>query len=337
MVLFLPWAFYQATAAGNDLRVNAVNTASAPQVSMVVEPPAEQPDNSATAESCSVTIDGESVACTVTPMASDNLSVALVIDTSSDLTAQELAAVQNGAVEFLVRLPHGARVEVIGAASEPQVVAPLSADRAEALSAITALRAGGSRVTTAGAMLAAESLGSAPPGPHAIVVYAHGPDENGPSAEELSEAALQANAVVNVIPTGAESFWPSVVDRTGGVVLPPTGAADIAQSYRRLATMLDEQYVLTFEAPGELPATAQVAFHTGDQEYRTVVNLPDADTEQAAPMESSEGSRGIGQVDDGPVFPVAGLERDLRRRRQLARSLKREDVLLVQHGRQASI
>jgi hypothetical protein len=47
---------------------------------------------------------------------------------------------------------------------------------------------------------------------------------------------------------------------------------------------LGDQYLVTFEAPGELPAVAQVAFQTGDQEYRTVVNLP----AQAAPAESSE-------------------------------------------------
>ena len=111
---------------------------------------------------------------------------------------------------------------------------------------------------------------------------------------------LQADAVVNVIPAGAESIWPSVVDRTGGVVLPPTGAADIAQSYGRLAAMLSGQYLVTFQAPGELPAVAQVAFQTGDQEYRTVVNLPDADTEQAAPTE------GRGIVGLVPLV-VAGL------------------------------
>ncbi len=98
---------------------------------------------------------------------------------------------------------------------------------------------------------------------------------------------------------GAESIWPSVVERTGGVVLPPTGAADIAQSYGRLATMLSEQYLVTFQAPDELPAVAQVTFQSGDQEYTTVVNLPDADTEQAAPTEE----RGIVRL----VSLVVGL------------------------------
>jgi hypothetical protein len=253
---------------------------------MVVAPPSTPPEDGSEEESCLVTIDGEPVATTVTPMASNSLSVALVIDTASGLTSQELAAVQSGAVDFLLGLPPEANsMVVVTAGGQPQVVAPLSERRAEALSAISALEVGATRATTSATMLAAQSLESGAPGPRAIIVYAHGPDENGPSVEQLSEAVLQADAVVNVIPAGAESIWQSVVDRTGGVVLPPTGAADLARSYGRLAAMLGEQYLVTFQVPSELPAVARVAFQTGDQEFTTVVNLPDADTEQAAPTQ----------------------------------------------------
>ena len=291
-------ASHPAAAAGDELRVIAVHTASAPHVSMVVEPPST-PQNGSEKESCTVTIDGEPVATTVSPMASGDLSVALVIDTASDLTTQELAAVQSGAIDFLLGLPQEANSMVVTAGGKPQVVAPLNAHPAEALSAISALEVGGSRATSAATRLAAESLQSGPPGPRVIIVYTGGADEQGPSVERLSEAVLLANAVVNVIPAGAESIWPSVVERTGGVVLPPTRAADIAQSYGRLATMLSEQYLVTFQAPDGLPAVAQVAFQSGDQEYRAVVNLPDADIKQAAPTEG----RGVGLVS----LVVAGL------------------------------
>jgi hypothetical protein len=273
--------------------VIAVHTASAPDVSMVVAPPAEQPDNSATVESCSVTIDGEPVSCTVTRMASDSLSVALVIDTASGLTSQELAAAQSGATEFLLRLPDGARTMVVTAAGQPEVVAPLSGRRAEALSAISALRVGGTRATMPAAMLAAQSLESAPPGPRAIIVYTHGIDEQGVLTTRLSQAVLRSEAVLNVIRTDTDPLWPSVVDQAGGSVVTTT-AENIAQSFGDLAATLGEQYLVTFEAPGKLPAVAQVAFQTGDQEYKTVVNLPDSEPAQAAPTESSEGSSGLG-------------------------------------------
>ena len=93
------------------------------------------------------------------------------------------------------------------------------------------------------------------------------------------------------------------------------------ESFGGLATTLSDQYLVAFEAPGELPAVAQVAFQTGDQEYRTVVNLPDAGAAQAAPTESSGGSpdRGVfwlvAPVVAGLVLTVLGLF--LRRARQM--------------------
>jgi ABC-type multidrug transport system fused ATPase/permease subunit len=164
---------------------------------------------------------------------------------------------------------------VVAAGGEPEVVAPLSERRAEALSAISALRVGGSRATMAATMLAAQSLESAPPGPRAIIVYAHGLDEQGVLADRLTQAVMHSEAVLNVLRTGTDSLWPSVVDKAGGGVV-TTSAENIVQSFGDLAATLGDQYLVAFEAPGELPAVAQVVFQTGDQEYRTVVNLPDA-------------------------------------------------------------
>jgi von Willebrand factor type A domain len=261
---------------------------------MVVAPPSTSSKDGSEEESCTVTLDGEPVATTVSPMASGDLSVALVIDTASGLTSQELAAVQNGATEFLLRLPGGAYTMVVTAAGQPQVVAPLGGHRAEALSAINALRVGGSRATMPATMLAAESLESAPPGPRAIIVYTHGPDEQGMLPDRLSQAVLTSEAVVNVIRTDTDALWPSVVEQAGGVVV-TTNAENIVQSFGDVAATLDDQYLVSFEAPGKLPALARVTFQTGDQEFTTVVNLPDSGPAQAAPTESSGGppTRGI--------------------------------------------
>ena len=175
---------------------------------------------------------------------------------------------------------------VVTAGGKPEVVAPLSEHRAEALSAISALRVGGSRATMAATMHAAQSLESAPPGPRAIIVYTHGPDEQGMLPDRLSQAVVTSEAVVNVIRTQTDALWPSVVEQAGGLVV-TTNAENIVQSFGDLAATLDDQYLVTFEAPGELPAVAQVAFQTGDKEYTTVVTLPDASQAQAAPTEPS--------------------------------------------------
>jgi von Willebrand factor type A domain len=314
-LLLVPLVSYPALAAPPEgPRVIAVHTASAPRVSMVLAVPAAQPDMGLAPEALSVTVNGRPVSTTVTPMASRSLSVALVIDTASDTTPNVLEAVQSGATEFLLRLPEGVRTMVVASGGDPRVVAPLSPEPADALSAVSALRSGGTRSTTAGTLLAAQKLAMAPPGPRAIIVYSHGSDERGPSIEQLTHAVARAEAVINVVQTRGDDSWSQVVDRTGGAVL-RTATAQVVQSYGRLATALDEQYLVAFQAPGELPALAEVAVKYGDVQSRTVVGLPEAGMSADAAEPQSE--RWPAVVLSGLVLiALAGLALDLRAHRR---------------------
>jgi hypothetical protein len=311
----VPLVSYPALAAPpEDPRVIAVHTASAPRVSMVLAVPAAQPDMGLAPEALSVTVNGRPVTTTVTPMASRRLSVALVIDTASDMTPEVLEAAQSGATEFLLRLPEGARTMVVASGGDPRVVAPLSPEPADALSAVSALHSGGTRSTTAGTLLAAQQLATAPPGPRAIIVYTHGSDERGPSVEQLTQAVARAEAVINVVQTRGDDFWSQVVDRTGGTVL-PTAMAQVVQSYGRLATALGEQYLVAFQAPGELPAVAEVTVKTGAAQFRTLVGLPAAGTSADAAKPPSE--RWPAVVLSGLVLiALAGLALHLRAHRR---------------------
>jgi hypothetical protein len=314
LLLLVPLVSYPAHGGPEDPRVIAVHTASAPRVSMVLAVPAAQPDMGLAPEALSVTVNGRPVTTTVTPMASRSLSVALVVDTASDMTAEALEAVQSGATEFLLRLPEGVRTMVVASGGDPRVVAPLSPEPADALSAVSALRSGGTRSTTAGTLLAAQKLAMAPPGPRAIIVYTHGSDERGPSVEQLTQAVTRAEVVINVVQTGGDDLWSQVVGRTGGTVL-RTATAQVVQSYGRLATALGEQYLVAFRAPGELPAVAEVTVKTGDVQSRTVVTLPEAGTSADAAEPPSERWPAI--VLSGLVLiALAGLALDIRARRR---------------------
>jgi hypothetical protein len=220
-------------------------------------------------------------------MAARTLTVALVIDTAADMTAEALQAAKSGATEFLLRLPEGSRTVVIASGNDPRIVAPLSDKPADALSAVSALQPDGMRSTTAATLLAAQDLATTPLGPRAIVVYTDGPDEHGVSVEQLSQAVSRAGAVLSVIQTsGDNDSWSRVVDRAGGEVL-RTATVNLVQSYGDLAAALGDRYIVEFEAPGELPGVAQVAVRAGDVESRTKVTLPAASTpgDSAQPTE----------------------------------------------------
>jgi beta-lactam-binding protein with PASTA domain len=287
-VLFVPVASYPAHAASADPQVVAVHTAPGAQISMVLAAPGVQPERGLAPEDLSVTVGGRPVTASVTPMASRSLSVALVIDTAADMTAELFGPMQRGTIDFLLQLPEGANIMVVTSGGEPSIVAPLSPDPAGALSALSALRPEGTRSTAAATLLAAQELSTAPPGPRAIIVHTNGSDEHGLSVEQLVEAVSQAQAVINVAQTGGDGSWSQVVDQAGGSVL-RTDPADVVESYGRLATALGEQYLVTFQAPGELPAVAEVAVKTGEVRFRTAVRLPDEGAAVDAGEQPSQG------------------------------------------------
>jgi von Willebrand factor type A domain len=325
LLLLLALVSYPALAGPQDPRVIAVHTASAPRVSMVLAVPPAHSDMELAPEALSVTVNGKPVTTTVTPMASRSLSVALVIDTASDMTAEALEAVQSGATEFLLRLPQGVHTMVVASGGDPRVVAPWSPDTADALSAVSALRPAGTRSTTAGTLLAAQELEMAPPGPRAIIVYTHGSDKRGPSVEQLAQAVARADAVINVVQTPGDDLWAQVVGRTGGAVL-PTAPAQVVQSYGHLAAALGAQYHVTFQSPVELPAVAEVTVKTGDTQSRTVVKLPEAGTSADTaepPTERSPAGGALGPISivlpGLVVIALTVVALDLRARRRASR------------------
>jgi ATP-binding cassette, subfamily B, bacterial len=311
------------TAEGNNSprsisSVIAVRTRSAPHVSMVIAPPPGPSGTPQAPDDVSVWVRDTEVPATVTPMASRSLSVALVIDTASDRTAETLNPVQSGASEFLLRLPSGAHSMVISAGGDPRIRAPLAPEPAEALSAISALRPGGTRSTAAGVMLAADSLATAPPGPRAVIVYSSGTDEGGPSADDVADAISRAGAVISVIGTGEDDVWPEVVERSGGEVL-RTGTADTVDAFRRVATAMSNQYVVAFKAPSPLPTVAELEIRTGGVVSKTMVDLPNTTDARAGPPPEDErsvsdaGLSVISALSTGLLLAVLGLIALVRR------------------------
>jgi hypothetical protein len=319
-LMFLQLVSTRADAATETPRVVAVHSSSPAQVSMILEVPEAQL-NAGFAPEVSVTVDGSPVTTTVEPMASRDLSVGLVIDNSTDMTAEALEAAKSGATEFLLRLPEGASTMVVASGGDPRVVAPLSPGPADALSAVSALRPEGIRSTAAGTVLAAQELATAPPGPRLIVVYANGTDERGTSVEQLTRAVSQAQAVVNVVHTGAaDDRWSQVIDDLGGVEL-RAAPTDLVQSFGRLAAGMDRQWILTFDAPGGLPAEAEVTVTTGDSQTSAAVTLPAADAGTGAEQSSGEepDSRDMNPIVivlSGLVLTLAAVLALIRRARQ---------------------
>ena len=167
------------------------------------------------------------------------------------------------------------------------MVAPLSPDSCRPLSARQCTALGGHPVDDGGDV--ARCPGSRPlrPDPAQSSSTAMAQTNVDPRSSQLTQAVARAEAVINVVQTRGDELMVQVVDRTGGAVL-RTDTAQVVQSYGRLATALGEQYLVAFQAPGELPALAEVTVKTGDVQSRTVVGLPEAGTSADAAEPPSE-------------------------------------------------
>ena len=263
-----------AAASGARPLVLAVHTGSDSEVSMVLETDGSLPGgNDLSEDDLSVTIGGEPVSTTVTPLASGRLSVVLVIDTSGGMAPEELEAVQSGATEFLLRLPPGAQSAVVASGGSARLVAPLSSGPGAALSAVSALRPDGDRSTAAGASLAARELSTARPGPHQIVVFTTGADNGDPSVARLSDELVRAGVLTCVVQTQPVDFWTRIVDRAGGSIV-ASQTEDVVTSFEELAATLEDQYLVAFDAPA-LPAVAAVGVGDTGSANRTLVRIPD--------------------------------------------------------------
>jgi hypothetical protein len=315
----LTMAWRPAQASPEDPQVVAVHTGSAPNVSMII---ATSPGPSGKPEppnDVSVHIGNTRVPVTVSPLASRSLSVALVIDSASDVPTDSLQAVQSGAIELLLRLPPGAHSMVVSVDGDPQVRAPLAAEPLEALSAISALRPQGTGSVAAGVLLAMKSL-AAVPGPRAVIVYSNGTDRSGPPVEDVTNALLVTETIASVIQTGADDLWAEVVEVSGGDIQ-TTSTPDVVGSFRRASTAMSNQYVVAFQTSSPLPTEAEVVVRTGDVEAKTVVEL--SRSGQSPPAAPPEGQRGRGNpmvwtltaVVAGLVLVAVALVGPIRHRR----------------------
>ena len=179
----------------------------------------------------------------------------------------------NGTTNLLLQLPDGVRNLVVADGGDaPRTLSPLTQGATEAVAALNAARAGGTRHT--GAALDAAVAGLPPEAGRSrlVLLYTGAPDAGGEPAEQLGRRLAQAGVVLAVVTTGpGQRYWSEAAGVTGGVVVPATGTASL-RPFDRAASALRGRFVLTFPRPSTLPATVRVSMTVAGQ---TVVAVRD--------------------------------------------------------------
>jgi Ca-activated chloride channel family protein len=191
------------------------------------------------------------------------LTVALGVDRSFSM-AKNLSLAKQASQTFLRELKPDDRAMVVSISTEADVIAPLSADRAEQSRAITALDSWG---TTAlhDAIIATLDRLEPEAGRQAIVVFSDGADRYSThSAAEVMERARRSNALIYPIAFGRTrpALLAELAVLTGGRSFLLRDARELEKTLATVARELRYQYLL-----GYTPSTP---IERGEREWRSI-------------------------------------------------------------------
>jgi Ca-activated chloride channel family protein len=176
------------------------------------------------------------------------LSVALAVDRSSSMAGGRLALAKAAAKTFLRQLRPVDRSMVIAVASDPQIVAPLSADRAAALQALDRLEPW-STTALHDAIIASIGMIQPATGRRALVLLSDGVDRySQATAADVLDRARRADVLVYPIAVSRTRppLFPEVAALTGGQSFQITDPRRIERTLTIIADELRHQYLLGY-------------------------------------------------------------------------------------------
>jgi len=215
-----------------------------------------------------VTVDGQQQPTITTPVLSDRLAMALVVDTST-AGAPGLPAGLSGLVDFALGAPPATRATLVTDTTPPAVVAPLRAGPASVLPGLSGLTPQGDRQTATALDLATAQLPREADNPRLVVLYTAANNAGG-SPDALA-ARLRAEGVVLAVVTTAEddAYWATVAAGTCGVAVRARSTA-VVNAFAQVTTELRTRFLVTLPAPARsAPAVVQVGPHRADVEIPT--------------------------------------------------------------------
>ncbi len=157
----------------------------------------------------------------VAAVSTEGLEVVLLVDASRSGDAAGGGPVISAAVEFVLRL-NEASVGIVGFGGEPEVIIPLTDDRAELVAALGTVRSG-QGLDLAGALpLALEQFSADGAGHQVLVVLSATPDAGGSMSVEEAAAALAAGDVTfYAVHAGAREGAVGALDRLAAAASGP--------------------------------------------------------------------------------------------------------------------
>ncbi|MDP9022333.1 MAG: type II secretion system F family protein [Actinomycetota bacterium] len=287
-----------AIAAGT-VTIEDVDVSGHPNVRIeVTAPAAVDPDEAES--SFTVTEDGERRSVSVTQLASEDIEIVLLVDTSGSMQGEPIEAARRAAEAFLDRLPAEVDVAVVSFGSGASVLAPFSTDRTATKVAIAGLAAAGRTalydgVTTALAQFSPEDATAR----RSIVLLSDGGDTASATTLDDAAGALEASgARLYAIELRTPETDPEPLARLAevseGRVVPVDDANGLDAVYTSIASELVSRFELTYRSEADGASTVRVDFAadgvraSGEQRITLPAAAPAPSKSQPAPRPPGE-------------------------------------------------
>ncbi len=258
-----------ALAAEDGFQIEQVDTSNHPQVTLTAVVAGDE-GASLQAEDVQLTEDGREIPVTLRRLPTEDLELVLVMDTSGSMDGAPMAAAKQAAVSFLERLPEDVDVSVLGFGSEPVLAAGFSADRTEAVSAVSTLEANGETALYDALVAGSELFSEGNETRRALILLSDGGDTVSSASFDDAATALQGAGLdfYAVALEGSEfDITPlnGLTDITEGQMAAAEDPEALAGIYESLASQLINRYRVSYRSQAHGPTTINLSFASGNE------------------------------------------------------------------------
>jgi tight adherence protein B len=285
----------EAGTAAESLALPDAAVDDHPQVTVTVRAPRSLVGVDVPTDAFTLTEDGAGRAIEAQRLPSDDLEVAVVIDTSGSMGVEPMAAAKAAALDFVQQMPAAVELSVIEFNTEVAIVSDFTTDRAVTTQALDSLAAGGRTALYDAVHTALDLFDGREPARRAVVLLSDGGDNESTAKLNATVDRLEAsNATLHIVELvtaeiDADALRSLAAAGDGDVV-----SADDSQAlgavYEEIASKLVNQYELSYtsEAHGRTLVSVGLEHDGVVAEGSRHVLMPPAPPAPPAPEPTTE-------------------------------------------------
>lgn len=270
-----------SAGAAERLRIEAPEPEGYPTVDLTVTAPLSLAGKNVPATAFALKESGDPRQVAVKPLPAEDLQVVLVVDTSGSMRGAAIAAARDAAAEFVTSMPRGAQIAIVSFSDKPTVASEFSTDRGQLQDAIASLDADGETALYDGVITAVAQFPQDVDAARSVVLLSDGGDTVSKSALSAAESALSAagssfHAIELRTAESDRAALGALAKAADGQIIGSDDAAGLTKLYRSVASVLSNQYVLSYDSSGHgaTPVDVTLTFAGVTATGRTTIALP---------------------------------------------------------------